>query len=158
MSEKPSQKLPKSEKRHRKCLVEWCQNPASSPRNRYCSIHGYGKQCQIPGCTKKASRNYSLCYRHYEHLGETFKRPSPKDERFWSHVKTGSKNECWEWGSCINSWGYGLFWDGESSIIAHKYVYESMHGLTSTRIYHTCTNRKCCNPDHLTLENPRKKK
>jgi len=139
------------------CLVSWCKNEAV-PRGKYCPIHGYGKQCQINGCTKKASRNYSLCYYHYETLKKYFYTKLSKDDRFWSHVKKGTPHECWEWVSGLNSGGYGFFWDGDSAILAHKYVYESIHGLTNSRIYHTCTNRKCCNPNHLTLENPRKKK
>lgn len=80
------------------------------------------------------------------------------NDRFWSKVKIGEPNSCWEWQANKNNKGYGLFRPGGTApkVLAHRFVYEHHHGCTlpkgqSVVIMHTCDNPICVNPSHLSL-------
>jgi hypothetical protein len=71
-------------------------------------------------------------------------------ERFWAKVIKQSSG-CWEWIGCLTSNGYGLFWDGEGKIRAHRFAYEEVKGIIpdGLEIDHLCRNKICVNPNHL---------
>ncbi len=77
-------------------------------------------------------------------------------ERFWSKIKFGEPNECWEWQRSVDGRGYGQFQIGTlknpKKVNSHRYVFQCVFGkLPSRKILacHTCDNPKCCNPNHL---------
>ena len=82
-------------------------------------------------------------------------------ESFWSRVKCGSPEECWEWTGCVSSSGYGsVAWHGKL-YTAHR-VAAWVSGLVAspsaplnsrepTHVLHKCDNRRCCNPGHFFL-------
>lgn len=72
--------------------------------------------------------------------------------RFWPKVKVNKDNGCWEWqGAKIT--GYGHFWAEDKGVIAHRWLYEQIHGPVPKgfELDHLCRNRSCVNPAHLEI-------
>ncbi len=73
---------------------------------------------------------------------------------FWSKLKVGTPEDCWEWLAYINKTGYGwMNIGGKKSKPAHR-VSALIHGLIKSiddvaHVLHKCDNTKCCNPHHL---------
>jgi len=73
---------------------------------------------------------------------------------FWARVRVGVPEECWPWlrGACK---GYGhVLWEigGERKTHkAHRVSYLLTHGHipAGLEILHSCDNKRCCNPAHL---------
>lgn len=61
------------------------------------------------------------------------------------------ENGCWDWVGTVNPNGYGLFWNGQRVVPAHRWTYERTKGPIpkGLQLDHLCRNRKCVNPDHL---------
>lgn len=76
---------------------------------------------------------------------------------FWSKLKTNPATGCEEWTGATNSDGYGVvrvLKSGSGSIrYAHRLALTlDLGDLPETAVVmHACDNRKCCNPDHLSV-------
>jgi hypothetical protein len=80
-------------------------------------------------------------------------------ESFWCRVK--KQQSCWEWQGAVNSTGYGNLAFHGKSVTAHR-VAAFLSGLISDIhapkdrkgsgfILHSCDNRRCCNPAHMSV-------
>jgi DNA-binding transcriptional regulator YiaG len=78
--------------------------------------------------------------------------PTPKDiERFWSKVDIRSDGECWNWKAGKFTEGYGEFHINHVVLRANRVAYVISHGTIPNdfHVHHICSNKGCCNPNHL---------
>lgn len=82
---------------------------------------------------------------------------------FWAKVNKepgqGPNGDCWEWQGVVNNKGYGTTSYGrdrkvkglDGPRLAHRTSYELSVGpiLEGLHLLHSCDNRLCCNPVHL---------
>ena len=55
--------------------------------------------------------------------------PQIRMEHFWEKVNI-TPSGCWEWKASLNGAnGYGIFWNGERTQVAHRFLYEIVNGL-----------------------------
>lgn len=73
-------------------------------------------------------------------------------ERFWN--KVNKTDTCWLWTAAVNKPdpnGYGMFWNGERLVTAHRLAYIDAVGSIpdGADLDHLCRVRRCVRPDHL---------
>jgi len=87
----------------------------------------------------------------------------PVLDRYLAKVDmSAGPDECWPWTASTNDGGYGLFWNGERLVRAHRFAFQlahdreadgdvdhTCHNDSGCRGGDTCQHRRCCNPFHL---------
>jgi hypothetical protein len=82
--------------------------------------------------------------------------PGTSEERFWKKVERGGAEECWNWVGSTSTSGYGVFQKGKRGkglVRAHRFSYQIHYGPIDDGclILHSCDNKTCCNPSHLSI-------
>lgn len=69
-------------------------------------------------------------------------------QRFWAQVARGEPDVCWPW---LGKRSYIVI--GGSGCRPHRIAYALERGRLAANcaVLHTCSNRHCCNPQHLRL-------
>jgi len=67
--------------------------------------------------------------------------------------KVERTDSCWKWKGTKSSTGYGMFYDGQKPVKAHRLSYQFFKGrlLCTESLLHSCSNRICVNPEHLRI-------
>lgn len=114
----------------------------------YCHC-GCGKKTNIAQMTSNKDHitKGQPCYFLSGH-GNGFSSPA---KRFWSKVKIGNPDECWNWIPKVNRYGYGQFLIHGHHHSAARFAYELTNGPLPKELLacHKCNNRACCNPSHI---------
>lgn len=80
-------------------------------------------------------------------------RAQPVLERLMEKVVTNGDGDCWTFEAGRDADGYGRINSGGRSRKAHAVAYEELVGPIPDgfELDHTCSQRACCNPDHLEI-------
>ena len=84
-------------------------------------------------------------------------------QRFVEKVDFNTATGCWTWLACKNKKGYGSFWSGYTTVLAHRWLWEHWLGapidkkmeldhwkMNKVTTRHECAT-SCVNPEHLRL-------
>ena len=120
---------------------------ALNPAERPCSIHDCGRPMVARGWCANHYRRWKLGI----DMNLPIKTPGgPVLDRLAARYEVDNSG-CWRWVARTAGNGYGQFWNGGRTLLAHRAMYQEVVGPIppGLEIDHLCRNRACVNPDHL---------
>lgn len=116
--------------------------------SRICSIDGCGKPRRARGWCQG---HYSRWRRHGHPEIKLNTRGVDARERFEANVELIPFSTCHYWTGNLNKYGYGQFYNNKVCTV-HRYAYQLYKGEIpeGLHIRHSCHERSCVNPAHLT--------
>jgi len=78
----------------------------------------------------------------------------PLIDRLLRNIVIDQHTNCWEWQGGKNNVGYGMIRDGKQMRTTHRVSYEEHNNAVIPAglvVMHSCDNKCCCNPSHLSL-------
>ncbi len=118
-----------------------------------------GDVCKIKTCKNLVTQNGAIC-NHHRHLksyyGSYDAIPESKLSRiefFNANIKKSEVSDCILWCGRIDKLGYGMIWNGQKAVKAHRFSWELVNGKIPDGIncLHKCDIRNCVNVEHLFL-------
>lgn len=112
--------------------------------------------CTVEDC-RNPRRAHGLCQKHYMRLRNTGSptgtaRKKPKTLAWLESAATMESDKCYLWPFAVGTGGYGNVNLGGKYTNAHRVVCRLAHGepdVDGLEAAHSCGNRLCCNPKHL---------
>lgn len=80
---------------------------------------------------------------------------APAEERFEEKAYVAShpamSTPCWLWQGAKDGSGAGLFWDGERTVVAHRWAHQNYLGEIpqGNVVRQRCRLRHCVSPNHI---------
>lgn len=59
------------------------------------------------------------------------------------------QNGCWQWIGALSSEGYGRSKSEGKRVGVHRLVWRLLRGNNPPLLHHMCSDKACCNPEHL---------
>ena len=111
--------------------------------------------CSVDECSTVVNAK-GLCHKHYKRFRRygdvTVNRNAARtDEQYIADNHEVEVNGCWVWTGAVFATGYGNAHRRGKTVSAHRLAYETWVGPIPEGLVvrHSCDNRPCINPDHL---------
>lgn len=118
------------------------------------------KKCRIPGCGRPA-HGKGLCAAHYrrQRRGQPMRTPikaqthGSVEDRLKAYVEIDPETGCHLWTGHCDPNGYGRMGVSKRYLSVHRVAWQLTNGPIPEGkiVLHDCDNRRCCNPEHLSL-------
>lgn len=80
-------------------------------------------------------------------------KPTNALAKFGFYYTPGDSNDCWPWNGPTNG-GHGILIHEGKNIPITKLAWFKAYQVWPKRVFYTCQNKACANPNHMSLKSP----